>query len=148
MAVVSGCGTDQVPLSSPTPANPAQEQRCRDLLDALPETVADQPRRSVDPADALGAAWGDPAITLTCGDRMPTEFDRFSACQVVDKVGWFVPDEQLYDDDRDAELATVGRRPVIRVHLPATYRPDGLAAVMVDLAPAVEQQTRLVRQCR
>ncbi len=85
---------------------------------------------------------------MTCGDRMPTEFDRFSACQMVDKVGWFVPDEQLYDDDRDAELATVGRRPVIRVHLPATYRPDGLAAVMVDLAPAVEQQTRLVRQCR
>jgi hypothetical protein len=36
---------------------------------------------------------------------------------------------------------------VLQVTIPAKYRPNGLAAAMVQLAPMVKQFTRLVQPC-
>jgi hypothetical protein len=36
---------------------------------------------------------------------------------------------------------------VLQVTVPASYRPNRLAAVMVELAPMVKQYTRLVHSC-
>jgi len=44
-------------------------------------------------------------------------------------------------------MSTVGYRPILQVTVPATYRPNGLAAVMVELAPMVKQYTKLVEPC-
>ena len=82
---------------------------------------------------------------------MPTGFDRFSACQEVDGVGWYLPDDQLVgttdQDVPDATLGTIGWSPVVRLDVPADYRPAGVAAALADLAPAVKQHLRQVRPC-
>ena len=62
-------------------------------------------------------------------------------------VGWFVPDSQVNDQSADVVMSTAGYRPVLQVTVPATYRPNGLAAAMVELAPMVKQYTRLVHPC-
>jgi hypothetical protein len=141
------CESDKVPIDAPAPADRAEAERCRALIEALPDTVAHQLRRPVDPDDAYGAAWGDPAITLTCGGEMPPGFDRFAACEVANGVGWYADEDLAADQSLDATLATVGYVPIVTVHLPATYRPEGVAATMVELAPAVEQHLRLVKPC-
>jgi hypothetical protein len=144
---LAGCESDKVPIDAPAPADEAQAARCRALIDALPDTVAHQLRRPVDPEDAYGAAWGDPAITLTCGGAMPSGFDRFAACEVANGVGWYADEELASDQSLDATLTTVGYVPIVSVHVPATYRPAGIASTMVALAPAVKQHLRLVKPC-
>ena len=147
LAALTGCQSDRVPIDSPSPGAVARE-RCQRFLEALPDTVNDQLRRPVDPDDALGAAWGDPAIELTCGGQMPADFDRFSACEVADDVGWYVPEEQFSDqgagrrDDHGGRAARSSR-----CACPASYRPEGAAATMVDLAPAIKAELRQVKPC-
>ena len=145
VGAVAGCGTpDAVQVDAPEGAGP-DAAACADLVDALPETVADQPRRAVTPDDAYAAAWGDPAIVLTCGGPMPRGFDDFATCTEVNGVGWFVAEEQLRGSERDMEMATIGRSPNVRVTLPPEYSPP--ATAMVDLAPAIKAETEERRSC-
>jgi hypothetical protein len=62
-------------------------------------------------------------------------------------VGWYVPESQFADSDSDLVISTAGYRPVVQVTIPAKYRPEGLAAAMVELAPMVKEYTRLVQPC-
>jgi hypothetical protein len=145
--VLVACGKE--PVSIPTlRLSPADEAVCRRVVDAFPDQVADQSRRKTQPAAALGGAWGDPAIVAQCGVPVPTDFTRTSACQTADGVGWYLPEDQFADNGSDIVISTAGYRPIVQVTLPATYRPNGLAAVMVQLAPMVKQYTRLVKPCR
>jgi len=109
---------------------------CRNLVDALPDRVADQDRRPVEPDSGLSAAWGDPAIVLRCGVPTPAALDEFAACQEANGVGWFVPEEQVEDQHADVVMTTIGRAQNVEVRVPATYRPP--AAAMVDLAAAIK----------
>ena len=144
--VVSACGKE--PVSIPTLRLTAADQaRCQRLTDALPATVADQEQRKTQPAAALGGAWGDPPIVAQCGVGVPQDFSRTAACTEADGVGWFVPEAQVDDQSADVVMATAGYRPVLQVTVPAAYRPSGLAAAMVELAPMVKQYTRLVHPC-
>ena len=144
--VLTACGKE--PVSIPTlRLTEADQAVCVRLVDALPDSVAGQDRRKTQPAAALGGAWGDPAIVAQCGVGVPKEFSRSSACTVADGVGWFVPDSQVNDQSADVVMSTVGYRPVLQVTVPASYRPDGLAAAMVELAPMVKQYATLVRPC-
>jgi hypothetical protein len=118
---------------------------CSRLLDALPETLAEQPRRAVEPPDGYAAAWGDPAIVLRCGVGRPAGFGKLSVCQVTDDVAWFIPDEQITNEPTDIVMTSVDRRPRVEVHLPEEYYPP--AAAMVQLAPAVKQSTEQTRAC-
>jgi hypothetical protein len=145
--VVAACGKE--PVSIPTLRLSAADQAvCQRLADSLPSTVAEQDRRKTQPAAALGGAWGDPAIIAQCGVAVPKDFTKSSACTVANGVGWFVPDSQVNDQSADIVMSTVGYRPVLQVTVPAHYRPNGLAAAMVELAPVVKQYTRLVHPCR
>jgi hypothetical protein len=140
------CGKD--PVSIPTLRLSAEDQAaCQRLVNALPDSVADQDRRKTQPAAALGGAWGDPAIIAQCGVGVPDDFSRTAACTVANGVGWFVPDSQADDQSADVVMSTAGYRPVLQVTVPASYRPDGLAAAMVQLAPVVKQYSHLVRPC-
>jgi hypothetical protein len=144
--VVVACGKE--PVTMPTQPLPAADQAaCRQVTDALPDHVADQGRRHTQPADAFGGAWGDPPIVLECGVPVPDGFTRTSSCQEADGVGWFVPDSQINDQSADVVMSTAGYRPVLQVTVPASYRPSGVAAAMVELAPVVKQATRLVQPC-
>ncbi len=144
--VLTACGKE--PVSIPTLRLTAADQAvCQRLVDALPDQVAGQDRRKTQPAAALGGAWGDPAIVAQCGVGVPPEFTRTSSCTLADGVGWFVPESQVSDQSADVVMSTAGYRPVLQVSVPASYRPSGLAAAMVELAPMVKQYTKLVRPC-
>jgi hypothetical protein len=146
--LAAGCGgPDEVALDSPA-VFAAERAACEGFLADLPDTLADQERRTVTPDDALGAAWGDPAITLTCGVSVPKEFDRFASCEEADGVGWFVPDEQSADASSDVTFTAAGYRPIVQLELPASYRPEGAAAAIAQLAQPVKDRLELVRRCR
>jgi Protein of unknown function (DUF3515) len=144
--LLTGCGKE--PVSIPTlRLTAAAQARCQRLTAALPDTVAGQDRRKTQPAAALGGAWGDPAIIVQCGVGVPDDFSRTASCTQADGVGWFVPEAQVDDQSADVVMTTAGYRPVLQVTVPATYRPNGLAAVMVELAPMVKADTELVHPC-
>jgi hypothetical protein len=144
--LLSACGKE--PVTIPTlRLTPADQAVCQQVTDALPDSVADQGRRATQPAEALGGAWGDPAIVLQCGVEVPDDFTRTASCQQADGVGWFVPPSQVDDASADVVMSTAGYRPVLQVSVPATYRPNGVAAAMVELAPVVKKYTELVHPC-
>jgi hypothetical protein len=144
--LLTGCGKEPVSIPTLRLTAPAQA-RCQRLTAALPDTVAGQGRRKTQPAAALGGAWGDPAIIAQCGVGVPADFSRTASCTQADGVGWFVPVAQVDDQSADVVMTTAGYRPVLQVTVPATYRPNGLAAVMVELAPMVKADTVLVHPC-
>jgi hypothetical protein len=144
--LLSACGKE--PVTIPTlPLTAADQETCQRVTDALPDSVAGQGRRSTQPAEALGGAWGDPPIVLQCGVAVPDDFARSASCSEADGVGWFVPSSQVDDASVDVVMSTAGYRPVLQVSIPAKYRPNGVAAAMVELAPVVKKYTRLVHPC-
>ena len=82
-----------------------------------------------------------------CGVPVPTDFNRTSACQTANGVGWYVPDAQFSDPSSDIVISTAGYRPILQVTVPGSYRPEGMAAAMVQLAPMVKEYTKLVKPC-
>jgi hypothetical protein len=145
--VLAACGKE--PVTIPTLRLTAADQaRCQRLTNALPDSVADQGRRKTQPAEALGGAWGDPAIIAQCGVGVPAGFSKSSGCLEADGVGWFVPDEQFDDQEADATLTAVGYRPIVSVTVPGKYRPSGPAAAIADLAQPVKDHLELVQDCK
>jgi Protein of unknown function (DUF3515) len=144
--VVVACGKE--PVSIPTLRLSADDQAvCQRVVDALPDEVDDQSRRKTQPAEALGGAWGDPAIVAQCGVPVPAGFNRTSPCQTANGVGWYVPEAEFRDESADLVIATAGYRPILQVTIPATYRPEGLAAAMAQVGPMVKEYTKLVKPC-
>jgi hypothetical protein len=117
---------------------------CAALVAALPDHVDDQDRRKVE-GTGHAAAWGDPAIELRCGVRRPASLDPFATCQVVNGVGWFIPEDQQTGRPHAITLTTVGRAEYVEVRLPRAYWPP--AAAMADLARAVRSTVPDVKPC-
>lgn len=103
---------------------------CRDLVAALPPTLADLARRGADTTVGV-AAWGDPAVVLRCGTEPlgPTTLP----CVTIDGVDWIVVAQ---DENGAARLATFGRDPAVEVEVPAEYAPAPL--VLTGLGEAVD----------
>ncbi|WP_203335769.1 DUF3515 family protein [Nocardioides limicola] len=119
---------------------------CAALLAALPDSVGDLDSRDVSPAQAhRAAAWGDPAVVLVCGGRMPAEFDGFTRCEETGGVGWFIAEES-YRPGADVRMTTIGWSPVVEVTIPAEHLPPAL--FMVELAPAITDTLTLEQPCR
>ena len=123
----------------------AERAACRALVDVLPDELGGQEQREVEPDDALGAAWGDPAIELTCGVGRPDGFTKFSGCDEVNGVGWYVPEDQVADRSADVTLTTIGFQPRVGLRIPATYRPPN--DVLVQLAAPIKKHLTLVKPC-
>ena len=147
--LLAGCGgSGAVELSaSPGPSSSSERAACAAFLADLPAVLAGEDARRTEPDDALGAAWGDPAITLTCGVDLPEDFDEFSSCEEADGVGWFVPVEQVEDQSADVTLTAAGYRPIVQVSLPGSYRPEGPATVITQLGKPVQRHLELVDEC-
>ena len=144
--MLAACGKE--PVSIPTLRLTAEEQAvCQRVVNALPDEVDGQSRRKTQPAEALGAAWGDPAIVAQCGVPRPAGFSRTSGCQTANGVGWYVPEDEFRDESSDLVISTAGYRPILQVTIPPKYRPEGLATVMVQLGPMVKRYTDLVKPC-
>jgi hypothetical protein len=143
LLVPAGC-SDTVSVNAP-PLAGGDARACRALLRALPDSVADQPRRRVADEDGYASAWGDPPIVLRCGVPKPAGLDEFATCQVVNGVGWFIPEDQSQGNPVDITMTTVGRTQNVEVALPKEYFPP--ADAMVDLASAVRRTIRETQPC-
>jgi uncharacterized protein DUF3515 len=143
---LAGCSEDPVTVAT-TDLDGADRAACQAFLDALPDELADESDREVEPGDALAAAYGDPPIVITCVDTAPEGFDEVAECQEVNDVGWYVPDEQVADPSADATLTAMSHSPFVQVEIPADYRPDGAAAVLAELSKPISDHLELVDDC-
>jgi len=145
LLALAGCGSDAVEVHAPGLSARAAET-CRSLVEDLPDTVAGQQRRPVSPEDAAGAAWGDPAIVLTCGVGKPDGYVPEGPCTVVDGVDWYIPEDQLLaDGDADLTMTTLFRRVNVEVLLPRDYWPP--ATALADLSKVVAAHTESSERC-
>lgn len=136
LLALAGCG------SYAGPDDPAQQEACRELVEALPQRLDDLPRTTSEP---YAATWGA-AVELRCGVPEPAGLTAFSRCEVVDGIDWFAPEEEAEDQSVEATLTTVGREPRVEVRVPAELRPP--VDVLTDLADAVREHTEEVRPCQ
>ena len=142
-ALATGCGG---PSELPTPA-PADRSACAALVEALPDTLADEERVAVKP-ERYAAGWGDPTITLSCGVGVPDGFGPASSCLQADGVDWFGQDEETTDNDADVTLTSVTLTPRVAVRFPAAYRGASLAAALSELAIPLREHLRVGAACQ
>lgn len=135
---LAACSPGEVPIEAHDPSA-SDRTACEALVDDLPDTLAGEPRRSVDPDDALGAAWGDPAYVLTCGVPQPSAYEPTAECSVIKGVGWYVTEDQLSDLRIDATPIALSLTPYVEVRVPADYRTDGIDRALAELAPVLEE---------
>lgn len=126
---------------------PADRAACEAFLDDLPDELADEDRRDLEPDDAMGAAYGDPPILVTCVDDVPEGFTDTAVCEQVNEVGWFVPDVQVADPTSEAVVTALSHHPFVEATVPPDYRPDGAAAVLSELAEPISDNLELVDEC-
>ena len=138
-------GPVRVDLDEPQQADVAP---CQRLVDDLPDEVADQQRRDTDPADALAAAWGDPAIVLTCGLPAP-RLSATASCLTVDGVDWYLPDDEVAapgEEQGTVRITSIGREQTVVVELPGDYWPP--ATALADLSPVVKKDIAATTRCK
>ncbi|MCX6401560.1 MAG: DUF3515 domain-containing protein [Propionibacteriales bacterium] len=125
----------------------ADEAACDAFAADLPNSLADEQQVDIEPADAPAAAYGDPAIVVTCGVPEPDGFDLTASCEIANGVGYYIPDEQYADQDLDLTITAAGYQPRVEVRVPAEYRPNAGPAAMSVLAPLIKAHLTLVDDC-
>ncbi|MBV1848680.1 DUF3515 domain-containing protein [Catellatospora tritici] len=106
---------------------------CRALLSQLPEQVRDLPRREVSGGFEQNAAWGDPALTLTCGGTTPT-FPPTDDVYLLDGVCWH---------ESAGTWTTVDREVPVSVTVPAGLDGPGewvseFSKTFIETVPSAE----------
>jgi Protein of unknown function (DUF3515) len=136
LITVAGCSSADDSASAVVPSPGAGVVKlCRELDRVLPSKVDDQDRRDPEPASALTAGWGDPAIILRCGVERPSKMDDPEADGVeANGVGWLLQKQ----DDGAFRFTTTLRKAYVELTIPKNRTGDGLAP-LVDLASAVKK---------
>lgn len=144
LLLLAACGG---PVEVDVPDLDAEDSAaCEAFADALPDTLADEERVDVEPSDAPAAAYGDPAIVVTCGADSPDGFAPGAQCEVVNDVPWYIPSEQYDDLDLDLVITSAWHEPRVRIVVPAESR--GLeAGAMARLSPLVAEHLRETGTC-
>ncbi|HEU4421178.1 MAG TPA: DUF3515 family protein [Pilimelia sp.] len=120
--------TTPVPMAA-TALSPRAESVCRALLARLPDALRDRARRPVTAGPEQNAAYGDPAITVSCGTPMPV-FPPTDLVYPLDRVCWHAaetPDATVW--------TTVDRELSVRVRVPRAYEQPG--QWVIALSPSV-----------
>lgn len=143
LLLLTGCGSDLVKVGSYDVPRSARAG-CAKVIADLPDQVAGQRRRTV-AGSPYAAAWGDPAIVLRCGARLPRAFTRTSECQTVNGIDWYAPASASGDQSQDVTLTLVHRSVVVSVAVPAKLRPPD--AVLVDLGRSLAKATKARGHC-
>jgi len=136
--LLTACSPGTVSIDEPDLTD-ADRAACEALVADLPDTLAGESRRSVEPDDALGSAWGDPAYVLTCGVPAPSGYAPTAECNVIQGVGWYVTDDQLSDLRVDATPIALSLTPYVQVQVPSRYRTKGIDRALAELAPALKR---------
>jgi Protein of unknown function (DUF3515) len=137
--VLALAGCSSTPTIDDAELSAADRAACESLVADLPDTLAGLDRRDVEPDDALGAAWGDPAYVLTCGVPEPGDYEATAECNVIDGVGWYVSADQLSDLSDDATPIALSLKPYVEVSVPADYRTEGIDRALAELAPSLKE---------
>ena len=136
LITATGCSSadDNARAAVPGPGAEVTEL-CRNLDKTLPSEVDGQDRRDPEPASALTAGWGDPAIILRCGVARPAKMNDPEADGVeVDGVGWLLQKQ----DDGSFRFTSTLRKAYVEVRIPAKRTGGGMAP-LVDVAPAIKK---------
>ena len=134
---LTACGPPRIETGE---MSEAEAQACRELVADLPDTLLGQESVEVEGDTAYGAAWGDPAIVLTCG-AAGVDITQAPPCTVVDGVGWVVPEE----GGEETTFVADGNRPRVQVVVPDDYAPE--AEVLTELGALVEEHTEVEADC-
>ncbi|MGY0236432.1 DUF3515 family protein [Longispora urticae] len=105
--------------------------RCRALVEGLPPAFGDLPRRAVTGNAGQTAAYGEPAVTLTCGGPATT-FPPTGTLFPLNGVCWY--GEQAKDAN---VFHTVDRVTPVRVSIPTAYQGELIAGFSSSVAAAV-----------
>ncbi|WP_345525028.1 DUF3515 domain-containing protein [Nocardioides endophyticus] len=144
LLLATGCSSTPPEIDGPDlPA--AQDAACRALVAALPDTLVGEKAVEVTGATAYGAAWGDPAIVLTCG-VVAVDISDVPQCVEADGIGWLVSDEDA-EGDRDATFTADGYRPRVRLEVPEDYLPEQGASALAELAAPLKQHLKKTVSC-
>jgi hypothetical protein len=142
LITVAGCSSadDSASAAVPSPSTKITEL-CRNLDKALPAKLDGLGREDPEPASALTAGWGSPAIILRCGVVRPPKMtdpkvaeggDANAIAGGVNGVDWLM---EKREDGAD-RFTTANRSAYVEVTVPKGRDSTG---VLVDLAPAVKK---------
>lgn len=137
IGLLAGC-SGPVDLAAPRPEGTARTV-CRELISHTPDVVDGKERREIAHPSPYTAAWGNPAITLSCGVPRPARLNAASECFEVNGVGWF--SEQRADGYR---FTTIGRKAYAQVLVPKKYVPSD---PLVDLSRSINDHLPVVQPC-
>jgi hypothetical protein len=110
--------TAPVPMAAPALAE-APATACRALLAQLPDQLRDLARRPVTAGPEQNAAYGDPAITLSCGVPPPS-LPPTAEVYVESGVCWY-PQQGKHD----SAWSTLDRQVPVTVTVPGSYDEPG-----------------------
>lgn len=132
---VADCSSSDDSASAAVPGPGSKVTKlCRNLDEALPSKVDGLSREDPEPASALTAGWGSPAIILRCGVSRPAAMNDADADGVeVNGVGWLLQKR----DDGSFRFTTTLRRAYVEVSIPKDRTADGMAP-LVDLASSIK----------
>ena len=151
LLLLAGCGGSPPEINAPE-LSAKDAEICREFVAGLPDTLAGEKSVEVAGDTEYGAAWGDPAIVLTCGVGEPPDFTDTSTCIEIDESGWFVPDRvfaDMFEGDETTDVPTteLNHRPRIHVVIPGEYRPDGFPNVAGALSKLIDRDLEKVGNC-
>ncbi|MEV0910864.1 DUF3515 domain-containing protein [Streptomyces hokutonensis] len=122
MSTISSCSSSGNAVEvSPPSLGAADVKICRSLYGALPDSLDGLRRRTVTPKSELTAAWGNPAVVLTCGIPRPEKMsDPNADAGTVEGVNW------LMENSRDGSYrcTTTYRKVYVQVYLPEKRAHD------------------------
>lgn len=142
--LLAACGSE-VEVTS-TDLSTEERATCEALVADLPDELFGQERVEVT-GDGIGAAWGDPAVVLTCGAPEPAEFDAWARCSEIDGIGWYVPDSQMKDSDSAVDMSAQSHSPRVLLHIPAEHRFNGPDTHLRTLAAVLEEHLEETQPC-
>ncbi|MGW0611777.1 DUF3515 domain-containing protein [Streptomyces sp. NPDC002788] len=142
LITAAGCSSadDSASAAVPSP-DAAVTELCRNLDKVLPGKVDGEPREDPEPASALTAGWGSPAIILRCGVPQPPKMidPKVADGQDPDAVAGGVNGVDWLMEKRDGGgyvFTTANREAYVEVAVPEGADSSG---VLIDLASAVKK---------
>ncbi|MER5180060.1 DUF3515 domain-containing protein [Streptomyces sp. NPDC002896] len=142
LIATAGCSSSDDGARAAVPGPGAKVTKlCRNLDKVLPSKVDGESRNDPEPASALTAGWGSPAIILRCGVSQPPKMidpkvadggDPDAVGGGVNGVDWLMEKQ----DDGAYRFTTANRLAYVEV---TVDKERDSSTVLVDLAPAIKK---------
>jgi hypothetical protein len=133
------------PVAMPAPSLTARQTTvCRALLSRVPHALRDLPQRPVTAGAKQNAAYGDPAITLACGTKLPS-FPPTDTVLGLDGVCWYAA-----QGPTGSTWTTLDREVPVTVTVPARYDQPGQWVIefSTPVAAAIPSAAKVPYGCR